>query len=93
MRNCTFKNWQWTGSDKQRRYLIHQYSGDSLCFINPTFINCGGKGALIYREANSVSAMIGWKDIDFNNQSTAVFSGVNFTAGALNGRGEKLVNE
>ena len=81
MRNCTFKNWKWTGTHKQRRYMIHKYSGRKLMMYNLKFVNCGGNGSLIFREANAVTAAIDWSTVDFDNGSDVLFAGLNLSSG------------
>lgn len=93
IRDCTFKGWQWTGSNDRRRYLIQRYSGKTLLIENIKLIDCGGKGALAVREDNSVSAVVNWPGVSFDDDRTDIFTGVNFVANATNQKGEALRNQ
>ncbi|QNN23106.1 hypothetical protein HED60_12770 [Planctomycetales bacterium ZRK34] len=93
LRNCTFKGWQWTGTNNHRRYMIQKYSGKSLLLENLKLIDCGGKGACAVREDNAVTAIVNWPTTNFDDDRTAIFTGVNFTANANNDQGVPLCNK
>jgi hypothetical protein len=93
LRNCTFKDWQWKGDYWSRSAMINKYSGKAVTLINPTFINCGGDKANAFAVSKSNAAMIGWHKVNFDNNRSDIFKGVDYIYDATNEQGQTLKNK